>query len=395
MGGGYTVKKLVSVMAMALLLVSCTAPDNNDSENAVVAETSAEAPPEAAEEMTFTAGGISPYTGREIITHTYAYSLLTEEQKSIYDQLLTACLNFDEIVEFKGYRPEFSELEYIYKLIHNDEYRLFYTTNQFRYKPDFDSKVKEVALDYTIDRETALRMRERIGRTADTILSRLNEDMTDFEIVQTIHDTIIDRCVYADSDNDNNIYGALVERRAKCQGYSKAFCYLCSLAGVSSLTVLGETDTEHMWNEAELDSCFYHFDLTWDDPDDGHTAHYVKYDYFGLTDDEIRKYRTIEGNIFALPRCDSGKYNYYSFNSLEASSCDEARELIERHYDRTKDINVIQFRAADEETFSAITDGLFGTGENGIRSIIGEPDKKIDYVINSRNFIIKLFIDRS
>ena len=93
-------KKFISIMAAALLLVSCTSPANdNDSEDAVVAETSAEAAPETAEEeVTFTAGGTSPYTGREIITHTYAYSLLTDEQKSIYDKLLNACLNFDEAV---------------------------------------------------------------------------------------------------------------------------------------------------------------------------------------------------------------------------------------------------------------------------------------------------------
>lgn len=389
-------KKFISVMAAALLLVSCTSPANdNDSEDAVVAETSAEAAPETAEEeITFTAGGTSPYTGREIITHTYAYSLLTDEQKSIYDKLLNACLNFDEIVEFDGYHPDFSELEYIYKLIHNDEYRLFYTTNQFRYKPDFDKRVKEVALDYTIDRETALRMRERIGRTADTILSRLNENMSDFEIVQTIHDTIIDRCVYADSDNDNNIYGALVERRAKCQGYSKAFCYLCSLAGVSSLTVLGETDTEHMWNEAMIDGSYCHIDLTWDDPDGENGLNFIKYDYFGLTDEEIRSCRTIEGNEFELPVCSDTRNNYYVHNDLCADSVDNAKDIILQE-SKKNGVRCIQFKAADESVFGEITERLLHDDSKELIRLLHSSGNAgvttVDYIINKRNYVVKLF----
>ncbi len=387
-------KCIAALLCTLLLCASCSAPRPAYDARVETAAAGADADP-ADEEKHTDPGLLSVYTGRERIIHTYAYELLDEDLKTVYDRISEAVSEGRESVSFDDcVRPTFEQVEYIYKLIHNDDYRLLGTTNRFRYRTDKEDKVCELRFEYLYDKEKILRMRTELRAAADKILSGLSADMSDYDIVLYIHDSIIDRTRYADSRNENNAYGALVEKKAKCQGYSKAFCYLCAEAGIPSLTVLGTTDTEHMWNEAEIEGSYCHFDLTWDDPDDEHIASYVKYDYFGLTDEEIENYRSIEGNIFTLPECADDSYDYYTYNLLRVTSYDEAKALILKGYDSKKKMNIIQMKS-DEESFTEITEALFGTGEKGIRSFLKEPGKRIDYVINSKNHVIKLFISSS
>lgn len=51
-----------------------------------------------------------------------------------------------------------------------------------------------------------------------------------------------------------------------CEGYSKAFQYLCDLSGIECYTVSGYADGgRHMWNIVVLDGKSYHVDVTWCD----------------------------------------------------------------------------------------------------------------------------------
>ena len=64
-------------------------------------------------------------------------------------------------------------------------------------------------------------------------------------------------------------YGALVEKKAVCQGYAEAFQLLMSLAGIDYKTVSGSTrrqgDENHSWNLVKLPGEDYcHVDVTWD-----------------------------------------------------------------------------------------------------------------------------------
>lgn len=60
-------------------------------------------------------------------------------------------------------------------------------------------------------------------------------------------------------------YGALVEGDAVCQGYALAYKLLLGECGIDSVLVTSE-EMNHAWNLVELDSSWYHVDVTWDDP---------------------------------------------------------------------------------------------------------------------------------
>ncbi len=66
-------------------------------------------------------------------------------------------------------------------------------------------------------------------------------------------------------------YGALVNGKAVCQGYSGAFNLLCRASAVKALAVANK---EHMWNVVLADEGMYHYDVTADDSENYETDRY-------------------------------------------------------------------------------------------------------------------------
>lgn len=59
-------------------------------------------------------------------------------------------------------------------------------------------------------------------------------------------------------------YGALVLKKAVCNGYAEGMKLLCDLSGVTCKMISGTADGEkHAWNLIKLDKEWYHADLTW------------------------------------------------------------------------------------------------------------------------------------
>ena len=67
-------------------------------------------------------------------------------------------------------------------------------------------------------------------------------------------------------------YGALVNRKAVCSGYAKAFDLMAKMCGLSTTVVTGEAinsssqNGPHAWNQINLDGEWYNVDVTFEDP---------------------------------------------------------------------------------------------------------------------------------
>ncbi len=93
---------------------------------------------------------------------------------------------------------------------------------------------------------------------------------TTSEKVQQISEYLCENIVYDEEPElAHTTYGALVEGRAVCQGYSAAFSAICQEAGIRSYAVSGTTQLsfgqtgKHVWNIVKLeDGNWYELDLT-------------------------------------------------------------------------------------------------------------------------------------
>lgn len=243
---------------------------------------------------------------------------------------------------------------------------------------EFSSEEQTFEMDFTYKysiRDTNIMLSE-VEKVGDEIFESIDENMTDYEKLKIFHDWLVLNCEtstvapYADT-----IYGAMVAGEALCEGYAKAFSYLCNRAGIENMIVTGYTDVDHMWNMVKLDDgCWYHVDVSWDKPDDTLAELYpdiVLYQYFLVDDDVIKNNRTISTRFCEPPTADSNNYSYFVAENRYASTYDEALEIIEESCRECMDAGEKYFmlKLDSSNLYLQTTEWLKKADENGISDI--------------------------
>lgn len=119
-----------------------------------------------------------------------------------------------------------------------------------------------------------------------------NKTGNTYDDIKMVHDYLIANIEYDSTiskDNIYNIYGALINGEAVCEGYARAFKYLMDGLEIPCTLVIGtgrnsEGNTEnHAWNYVLLNDSWYAIDATWDDPvvtGVGWVSQATRYKYF-------------------------------------------------------------------------------------------------------------------
>ncbi|MBQ6634608.1 MAG: transglutaminase domain-containing protein [Ruminococcus sp.] len=113
---------------------------------------------------------------------------------------------------------------------------------------------------------------------AEKIIAEMPADLTtDAEKAYYLYDWVCQNVVYDQYHADNNIgmvnaepqslYGALVDKRAVCDGIAGALQLLFEMAGIDCGKICADSitdDSGHVWNYAIVDGEVWDFDATWD-----------------------------------------------------------------------------------------------------------------------------------
>ena len=163
-----------------------------------------------------------------------------------------------------------------------------------------------------------------IKETRDNIVKSLNG--IDYNKIMHAHDWIINNLQYEQNITNNNVYnlyGALIEKSAVCEGYAETLKYILDEAGVQCVLVSGtatnsEGKTErHEWNYVQLYGKWYAIDSTWDDPvvkGTGYVSDSIKHRYFLVGSNEMNKNHfpngqmTESGQKFVYPTIEIENY---------------------------------------------------------------------------------------
>ena len=102
----------------------------------------------------------------------------------------------------------------------------------------------------------------------------ISQTMTAEEKLRALHDTLIRQCEYdvdtAEEDAPDGSApafaadGALLDHKAVCAGYGRAYEMLCKAAGIQVIYVASE-EMNHGWNAVRLGGTTYYIDCTFDD----------------------------------------------------------------------------------------------------------------------------------
>lgn len=333
---------VVSVLLSAVMLCSC---------NLVLDGILGNKPTEPVQ--TTTESSTEPKPERKVKT-SYSYDNLSSDKlRELYKKI-------DEYAEIAavGYftigaplnEMQLSEAVEAYK---NDHPEVFWLKSDFQYIDNYDSI--SLFLSYSVqpdnsDPDRLKKAKEKFNKTVDKIVDGAPKNATDYELELYVNDYLVDNCVYdkeaAESEelegHENDAYGALVEKKAVCEGYSRAFQLLCNRLGVDCISISGSGDGEsHAWNNVRLDGEWYEVDVTWNDTD-GDTEFPI-YDYFNLPSDEFSESHSTSPlysetslseyvnydyyyNVFA-PVCTGTKYYYYSYSCVTVDDINDSEEI--------------------------------------------------------------------
>lgn len=273
-------------------------------------------------------------SGVEKAVYTALYHGITEKQENIPLPL-----------EIDG--KEYSK---VYCILEKQESEFFYLDSVYYTA----SKVRDARIAYR-DLEQVDAQQKALDKKVDEIIKG-SHSSGDYYHARYISDYIINNCSYITGeglDYASTAYGCLVQGRANCEGYAKAFSLLASKLGLESDVITGTTDKgeNHAWNQVKIGTSWYNLDVTWADTDVRGEKREV---YFLCSDEDFYKSHTPDRKYFAPFKCEKDEYNYYKNNGLYVSSLDQAEEIIKRELNAGK--SSVELRFESEDLYNSFKD---------------------------------------
>ena len=292
------------------------------------------------------------------------YRQLSDKEKTVYAALYRGINDHKEDIplpcELDG--DEYSK---IYCILEKQESRFFVLDSVYYTAP----KVRDAKVVYR-DIYDLDGMRKELEDAADEAVRGASGLAGDEYKVRYINDYIVRKCTYVTGDDEpfaSTAYGCLVEGKANCEGYAKAFGLLASELELESAVITGQTDEgeNHAWNQVKVAGDWYNIDVTWADTD---ITGEMRQMYYLCSDSGFRKTHIADTSLFTPYECSKDDRNYYVSSGLYAETIEEAEDIVRRELSRGNDN--IEIRFATPSVYEEFRNNFID--EEKIFSIINE-----------------------
>ena len=293
----------------------------------------------------------------------YGYNTLNDQEKALYAQILEAVKSVKTKVQVDDSVTDEMWIK-VYGVLYMQEPELFWLTSK--------KVVKGKLWYWETDPELIASMQKDITAKASEILAQADGKDT-FGKLKVFHDYICLNNDFVKEEGFNQtIYGGFVKGTIQCEGYAKTMQYLCDMAGIESMVIVGsnEANDTHAWNVVKVDGEWYNLDCTWDDPiltEVDKTN--VRYRYFLVPDEWIhnkshfnvnKKISGTQLTYFTPPSCTATKMNYFNVtNQLysDAASADSALKDKMKETASNK-MRAAEIRVSDKSIYDSVTANL-------------------------------------
>ena len=139
--------------------------------------------------------------------------------------------------------------------------------------------------------------------------------VTDIQKAAYLHDRLILDTSYLRVDNSrytSTPYSALVNKKALCTGYARAYSILLKEVGIESRLCVND---DHEWNLVKIGKNWYHVDCTYDDSfvNSVQQPYNVFHDYFLKSDGALADHpNPTPAGVAKATTCDSMKWTSYN-----------------------------------------------------------------------------------
>lgn len=252
-------------------------------------------------------GSISATAG----VQNLARSALDAETQQTYDEILAACLQYQESVSLTTTNEDL--LAPAYQAITSDHGELFWVSGYNYTLKTKGDQVTEIIFSpkYTFSKEDKELYQGYVDQTVDEYFAKLPDGASDYEKSKYVYEMLVYNVKYNLSAKENqNILSVFLFGESVCNGIASAAQYMLSLLDLPSMIVYGASENEpHAWNLVYLDGAPYFFDATWGITS-SETVGDCSYAFLNITSRDIEKTHSIDMYI-NVPECTEVSDNYY------------------------------------------------------------------------------------
>lgn len=235
---------------------------------------------------------------------SYYKMQLTDQEQTAYDEIIASLRKFEGKVTLQPLSADV--VSCIVAAILLDRPELFFLGNHWSTCLYSHKTELELSINYSF-REANSLLRQLSQKGNDIVASTAH--MPPLQKALALHDYLVKNLTYSNAVNGRNeahtIVGALQIGKCVCEGYAKAYKFLCDKAGIPCVVVRGEAMNEngtkegHAWNIIQLGNTCFHVDVTFDHLID---SRYCSRAHMLLSTREILTGHTFDPK-FSLPNC--------------------------------------------------------------------------------------------
>lgn len=274
------------------------------------------------------------------------YQLLSPAEKSAYQRLEEAFASYSSTADLSGIDPSL-DIKKLVDMTLGDHPEVFYfdkTRLKTRASAFGD---RQLIFDDAVFPLQAVAMQKQLSKALDKAVQEIEllNPMTDYDKLICIYEYMQDHITYDYKELENisrgghgtsdphTAYGALINKKAVCDGISCAFALLAERMGfecyVTHGTSLlhGPSPIGHSWNIIKVGGKYYHVDATWDISYKNTIGQY-SYMYFCVNDDLIGSDHTWDVNV--SPFCSHDELSFYKKNRCFANNLTQMTEIFTR-----------------------------------------------------------------
>ena len=321
-------------------------------------------PKPPAKPVTLTALPSTAYYGYRHLTQTVSAS---DKYVAAYQRVVDGIETMAESIVLEDVGITDQQLKVVMRCYHADYPHHFWYNGAYSYVTNSSGTVLSVKPTYTMTAQQQQAAQPKMEAAVQELLKKAAYGQTEYERELILHDELAVRVKYTEGANAHNMYGALVEGKAVCEGYARAFQYLLYRAGIECLFVEGTSvrpggtkGEAHAWNVVKIGGKYYHTDVTWDDQSGAAVS--VMHAFFNSTDALINEGHTVSAdNPYPIPTCNATADSYFVREGTEMAtfSVDKVVELFTKGngtatvYVSQKSVN--EFIAWFQDNISAIS----------------------------------------
>lgn len=275
----------------------------------------------------------------------YYYAIMNSDEKKVYRRIYRGLENHEESIKIPLGLPQQNVQDIYFKVLYDNPLFFYMKPNTINLTEILGFKWLQPSYIYSCHDI------EAIVRDVKKIINKMSHKVDHFRdnqlrIEKFLHDSLVKSVAYdydalqkIECHNAHSIVGAFLEKKAVCEGISKAFKLLCNEFGIKCIMVVGYADkkghfgndNKHAWNLVKIKNESYHIDVTWDNLYDTHRSRVV-YDYFNISTEDILLDH--QPTAAPLPICKSNRLNYFNYTKSIVYTYEELLSLVIERFDK-------------------------------------------------------------